>query len=142
MGKNAPALLAAAISNNGHSVETWRDHEPNLSHRTDDKDWIPFIAKLNERRIVITKNIEMLRLPQEIQVLCRSKLTFFFLGNRFSRLSPQELANKIVAAWPEIERRALDETPSIYELSFSTLKCRLIDETSKIRAGRHNVRND
>lgn len=95
-----------------------------------DVEWIRAVAEWEEPPVVLSGDGRILRNKAERAVLRSSNLTFVYLAKGWLNTPWNDYAWKIVRAWPGVVRDTVRvRRPSIFELTVSSLKLKLIGET-------------
>lgn len=112
------AEMLAVHTRGAHRVRHLSD-DSRFRHNTPDEEWMRTLAADIPPWVVITRDISITRNSAERLVVRDVQLQFFFLARQWGAMSMDDMVWKFFKVWPDILRKAGDQSGRIYEVSGS-----------------------
>lgn len=105
-----------SILESGRHDFTHHDEDARFTQKTPDTEWISAISCDSVRPIVVSGDAKILKRPDEVAELQKSKLTFFVIADHWASLGIYDMAWKFLKVWPDILKEAAVREPTVYKV--------------------------
>lgn len=108
---------------------TIEHHDVYFNDTTTDVEWLSTIATWDEKPVVVSGDLKILRNPAESQALRGTGLTFFALEKQWPKLKWEEWAWRMVKVWPLLAKKANPSTPTVFRVPIQGQKVETVGPT-------------